>query len=182
MTKKSQQPPTGSITVTVDFDRYLDGTMRDAIVNQIVVALSDKLEDGVTKLVQQRIEALAREQFDALARAKVQEFFTMAHRKTNTWGEPTGEAVSLREILLDKFRAYLDENVDEKGQVSSYSKSMKRSQWMLNELAHKPLHDAVDQTVQSIAAKAKEQIQASVSRYIAEQLSPRIEVPQLKAQ
>jgi hypothetical protein len=49
-------------------------------------------------------------------------------------------------------------------------------------MAINPLNEAIKEKVGQVAAEAKRQIQDSVSRYIADQLSPQIPaVPQLKA-
>jgi hypothetical protein len=84
-------------------------------------------------------------------------------------------------MLLKQFNEYLEEQVDEKGEKGGYSRTgLRRSQWMLNKLAHEPLQAAVEETVKKIADEAKKQVQASVARYIAEQLTPTVNVPRLK--
>ena len=168
------------IAVSVDLDKYFEDSIMGQIEQQIVAKIESRLESTITKLVQTTVEKLADKQFDRLAKAKLEEFFVKSHQKTDYYGSPTGESVSLVQVLEKKFADYLEQSVDDNGQPSSYSESLKRSQWMLNKLAHEPLQQAVNETVKSITAKAKEQIQASVSRYITEQLAPTISVPQLK--
>lgn len=172
--------PNDAITVTIDMNKWLSGSINDVLVNSLVTSLSGSLKHKVGKVVEEKVLELADAQFQALAEAKLEEFFTKSHQKTNTWGEKTGESYTIREMLLDRFKLYLDDKVDAKsGAESSYSGSIRRVDFMLNQLAHKPLQAAIDETVKAFSAQAKAAIQANVSRYIAEQLAPTISVPAL---
>lgn len=173
--------PKGGISVTVNMDQWLSGSLNDVLVKSLVANMAGRVEKAVAAAVTEKVLALADQQFQALAEAKLEEFFTKAHQKTNTWGEKSGESYTIRELLLDRFKQYLDTKVDAKsGAEGNYSGSIRRVDFMLNNLAHRPLTAAVNETVKEIADKAKLQIQATVSRYIAEQLAPTISVPALK--
>lgn len=177
---KADELPKGAITVTINVDQWLNGSLQELVVKSLVNSLQKQISNAVKDAVETKVLELAEAQFQALAAEKLEEFFTKAHRKTNTWGEPTGQSYSVRELLMDKFSEYLSERVDHEGRASSYNGNMARSQWLLNTLAHKPLRAAIDETVKGIADQAKAQIQATVSRYIAEQLAPTISVPAIK--
>lgn len=171
--------PQGSITVTLDVKQWLNGSLESIIANALVDKVAGMLVKNVQEIVKERVLAMADEKFDALAREKMTEFFLKEHKKTTQWGDPTGEAFTMRELLLDRFQKFMAEKVDDKGNASNYSGNLPRSQWLLNTLAHKPLQEAINQTVTDIREKAKTAVQASVSRYIAEQLSPTINVPKI---
>ncbi|NUB12682.1 hypothetical protein GAY28_08150 [Azospirillum brasilense] len=177
---KAEELPKGAITVTINVDQWLNGSLQDVVVKSLVNSLQKQISGAVKEAVETKMLELADQQFQALATEKLEEFFTKAHRKTNGWGEPTGQTYSVRELLTDRFQQYLGEKVDSDGRPSSYSGSLPRSQHMLNTLAHKPLQEALNETVKAFTAQAKTQIQASVSRYIAEQLAPTISVPAIK--
>lgn len=172
--------PNDAITVTINMDKWLSGSVNDVLVNSLTHALSAKLKDQVGKAVQEKVFAMVDEQFQALAASKLEEFFTMSHQKTNTWGEKTGQSYTIRELLMDRFKGYLDAKVDaNNGSESTYSGSIRRVDFMLNQLAHKPLRDAIDETVKAFSAQAKAAIQTNVARYITEQLAPTISIPSL---
>ena len=174
------EAPNDAITVTISMDKWLSGNINDVLVRSLTSTLSAKLDKQIGKAVEAKVLALADAQFQALAEAKLEEFFSKAHQKTNTWGEKTGESYTIRELLLDRFRLYLDAKVDPKsGAEGSYSGNIRRVDFMLNQLAHKPLQAAIDETVKTFSDQAKTAIQANVSRYITEQLAPTISVPAL---
>lgn len=176
----SKAKTNSKISVELSLDEYFENNIMAHLTTMLEAKIESSMESQVEAIVRCKVEELANKEFNKIAKSKVEEFFTKAHHKTDYYGHPTGQSESLIEVLTKKFGEYLDQSVDDNGQPSSYSKSLKRSQWMLNKLAHEPLQKAIEETVQGIAKKAKEQIQSSVSRYIAEQLAPTISVPQLK--
>lgn len=171
----------GSISVTLNFDQWMNGSIEDHIIAKLVAALTTRLEASIKTQVETKMLKKINAEFDELARKQVEDYFMKQVKKTNSYGEPTGEQTNMRDLLAKKFQEYMSQKVDSKGNPSSYSDGLPRSQQMLNQLAHKPLQEAIDETVKGIAAKAKEQIQQTVSRYIAEQLSPTISVPAIGA-
>lgn len=193
---EEEQPPAevdakatapGAVTVTVNVDQWLNGSLEDVVVQSLTAHITGRLSATIEKAVKAAVDTkimdLVNGKFAELAEARVIEFFIKAHSKTDAWGNVKGEPVSIQDLLLVKFDQYMDEKVDGKGRKSTYSGDNKltRAQWMLNTLAHDGLKAAVEQTVADISAKAKEQIQANVTRYITEQLTPNIEVPKLPA-
>jgi hypothetical protein len=169
----------GRLTATLDINEYMEGSIRERIEERLVNLIAEKIGKRMDEVIGARILELADKEWNKSAKAKVDEFFSKPCRKTNNYGEETGGSITMRELLIERFDKYLTAKVNNRGE-ESYNGDTTRAQRMLDDLIKKPLQDAVTETVKKIADKAREQVQASVSRYIAEQLSPTISAPQLK--
>jgi hypothetical protein len=178
-----QKESTVRLAITLDLsDWHEDVTMKE-IENKVVAELTGRLKEQVATVVRETVVSLADAEFKKIAKSELEKVLTKGFKKTNEYGEPIGSETSIREMLLAQFKEYISEPVDSEGRRESYSRngSLTRSQYIINKMAHGPLMDAVQETVKKIGEEAKKQIQASVSKYIAEQLTPVIHVPQLRA-
>ena len=176
--------PKGSITITLELDKYLSsGTLEDLIAAN----LSRQLAPQIEKVIKQRVEATileaAKGEFAKLAESLCKEFFEKEFQEHTQWGGKTGKKTTPMEYFGELFSQYLKQTVDaDKGQESTYSGSITRTAYIVRSMAIKPLNEAIKEKVGAVAAEAKKQIQDSVSRYIADQLTPTIPtVPQLKS-
>jgi hypothetical protein len=175
--------PRGSITITLQLDKYLrGGTLEDLIANNLSKQISSSLEKVIRARVEQTILDMAKGEFEKHTQQMVQKYFEKDFYKTNNYGQKTGEKISLVEYFGNLYQEYLAKKVDTKGNESSYNEGVPRVVYFMQKLAIEPLNEAIKQQVGQVAVKAKEQIQNSVSRYIADQLTPQMPtVPQLKS-
>lgn len=171
--------PKGCITITLDTDQYLSGTLEGIIVESLVRQLSGQIKDRVADAVTHKVTLLADQEFARIARQQLDEFFSKPHQKTNEWGDATGTEVTIREMLVERFARYLDQRVDSNGREERNNSYPTRLDWLLRRLADEPLQEAIDERVGAITKTAKERIQQNVSRWIAEQLAPEINVPRI---
>lgn len=176
----SLEPPNGDITITVNLDSWTDGSMHDKMVSLVSRRLTNVLEKTIADAVKEKVLALVDAEFEAIAAAKLEEFFDGELFKTSQWGERTGKPTSLREMLLKQNEDFLAEKVRNDGNATGYrdgGKAKTRGEWAVLKMANQAMKEAVEETVAKISTEAKKQVQASVSRYIAEQLTPAISVP-----
>jgi hypothetical protein len=180
-TEPPAEMPKGAITITINMDQYLSsGTLEDLIAKNIERAVSGPIQKVIEKRVEATILEAAKGQFTAHAEKMTAEFFEKEFFKTNQWGSKTGEKTNALEMFAQMFREYLGIKVDDKGNETGYDKNTTRAAFLLRQLAIEPLNAAIKEQVGKVAAEAKTQITNSVSRYIADQLTPQIPaVPQL---
>lgn len=182
--------PSGSITITIKMDEYLSsGTLEDKIAHSIALAVSNTIQKSIEKKALAIVEARIEAEFTETAATKVQQLFDLPVQKYTTWGSAEGEPAVLRELILKRMEQWLQETVrksDGRPETPRYddksSNFMPRLQWMVNELAIKPLDAVVKEQAKKVEVEVRSMVQASVSAYITDQLSPKMPtVPQLKA-
>jgi histone H3/H4 len=176
--------PKGAITITLQLDKYLSsGTLESLIADNIARQISGDIK----KVIQQQVEATilkqAKGEFAKHAKRLCADFFEKEFFEHDRWGGKTGKKTSVVEHFGELFKQYMDQKVSPKnGEESGYSDGIKRNEYIFRSMAIAPLNQAIQQKVGEVAAEAKKQIQDSVSRYIADQLTPTLPaVPQLKA-
>jgi hypothetical protein len=181
-TEPAPELPTGAISITLQLDQYLSsGTLENLIANNLAQQLAPEIKKIIRRQVEETILEAAKGQFSKHAEKMTQEFFEREFTKTDTWGQKTGEKVSPIEHFGKLFIQYMGQKVDDKGNESTYSGTVPRTVWIMQKLAIEPLNAAIKDQVGKVAAEAKQQITNSVSRYIADQLTPQIpSAPQLK--
>jgi hypothetical protein len=160
------------------------GTLEEIIAGRIADGLKTIMRDEIKKKVLATIDELAKESFQATAQQALTDFFERKMQKTDQWGNPVSKAESLQELFIKQFDTFINQKVRAKdGAEVNYSSdpSVSRISYMISTMAHKPMQDAITEKVKEISDIARTQIQASVSRYITDQLAPTISVPQLKA-
>lgn len=180
MPEDKDAAPKGHITITIDTDRYISGSLNDKIVDALTTKLSQQIKEQVAEAMAHKVTLMIDQKFARIARQQLDEFFIKPHQMTNKWGEKTGTEVTIREMIVERFAAYLNQRLDSKGRDERSDTYPTRMDWLLRRLCDEPLQDAIDERVGAIAKTAKDRIQANVSRYIAEQLAPEISVPKIE--
>jgi hypothetical protein len=176
--------PKGAITITLQLDKYLSsGTQESLIADNLSRQLAPQIEKVIRQRVEETILKAARGEFAKHAKKLTTEFFEKEFHEHTQWGGKTGKKTTPMEYFGELFSQYLKQTVyAENGNESTSSGSISRTAYIVRSMAIKPLNDAIKEKVGEVAAEAKKQIQDSVSRYIADQLTPTIPpVPQLKA-
>jgi hypothetical protein len=176
--------PKGAITITLQLDQYLSsGTLEDLISTNLTRQLTPLIEKVIKQRVEETILKAAKGEFAKHAKQLCHDFFEKDFFEHDRWGSKTGKKTSVIEHFGELFRQYMEQKVNPKnGEESSYSDTIRRTEYIFRSMAINPLNEAIKEKVGQVAAEAKRQIQDSVSRYIADQLSPQMPtVPQLKA-
>lgn len=174
MTENATETPQG-LNITVTIDPHQIRGIEHAVIQAIARQFEKRLEQAVNNLVAAKTEEAVHD----LALSKVDEYLARPRQKTNSYGEPVGDPITPLEILMKQFAEYMQQTVDSDGRVSSYRNTMKREDHLIAKLGIAPLQTAVQEEIQKISAKAKGEIQKTVSAYIAQLLAPDITVPKL---
>jgi len=82
---------------------------------------------------------------------------------------------------LKQWGDFMSQKVNARGEPGSYNDQTTRSEYMIRQIVDKDMKDATTAAVAQISAEAKKQVQAAVSRYVAEQLMPNVNLPQIPA-
>ena len=175
--------PKGAITITLHLDQYLSsGTLEELIATNLSRQLAPQIEKIIRQRVEETILNATKGEFAKHAERLTQEFFEKEFHEHTQWGGKTGKKTTPLEYFGELFRQYLNQTVyPENGNESNSSGSISRTAYIVRSMAIKPMNEAIKEKVGQVAAEAKKQIQDSVSRYIADQLTPVIPpVPQLK--
>lgn len=159
-TETEQSPAAPVVTVTLDTpigwgydgdgDRHVI-TIADAITEQVVERLHNKVGKEVHDLVRETIGEQIRTQVgDVIA-----EVIATPVQLTNTWGEPIGQTVSVRERIAEEVKAQLTNRRDSYGKGTVLADLIKEQvQQALRKELGASIEAARDQVVGSVRAQA----------------------------
>lgn len=145
--------------------------------SDIIRGISKHFADKLSPVIQQKLEEITEGAFaDAINRESdklLRELLSKPQHKTSQWGEPTGEPVTMREYLADRFELYMKQSVDREGRPSNYDSDKKRtrSQWLIETLGEKLVLNAAKVEVEKVRKAAESQISAAVAHFIATKLA-----------
>lgn len=139
--------------------------------------VTEQLVDGIREETRKRIDALVSQRCltiidQAIANA-VGNVLDLQYTPMDSWGEPSGKPSTLREVIKEKAVNWLGDMVTDQGKTitdhrNHYGDKHNRAQWMVN----KACKDAVDaiakQQIGQVTEEAKKQVQAMVSKLVAE--------------
>lgn len=165
----------GGITVTVNA-RALD-TILEAAAHRIAL----QTREQVTKMVQQRLDALLdqawKDSVGAMARDSIDTYLTKPRVKTNGYGEPiSGSATTLSEMIPKTVQDWLSKQVDDKGRDTDYNRGTTRLQWIVSSMVIAQVDAETTKAVQQVTAQARQVVANHVAKFVSEQMVPAIEL------
>lgn len=119
-------------------------------------ACHSKLYAELNEMAKKRIDEHVKDMADKYVMPKIDEIVnTIVIKKTNTYGEPKGESMTLVEYITKRADEYLREDVDYQGKTrgeSSYnwSKSQSRIVHMIDKHLHYSIDQAMKESVKTI--------------------------------
>lgn len=125
-------------------------------------------------------DASARVIITEKAKTFLQDFIDKPRDVTNTYGEKTGQKVTFSERVLKEWGDFMKQPVNARGEPGSYNDRTTRAEYLIRGIVDKDMKDATTAAVAQISSEAKKQVQATVARYIAEQIMPNISVPKVE--
>lgn len=111
-----------TITIDLDLDQYLiryrgmdhDGapietpqTLEDVIFELAAQCVADRVQRSETRDLSTTARAILTEHLHAAMGPIVEEALTQAVQRSNTWSEPKGEPLTLREVIVREAKMYL---------------------------------------------------------------------------
>lgn len=124
-------------------------------------------------LAEQKLDALISEKIEARATAIVEDLLTKPIQRTDTFGQPTGEPVSLHAILAKEIEGWCAASVDSSGREGrdSYGTRTTRLEWLVKQVASSDLQQAVTKEVDRIKAELKSAATGAIAKQIAERVA-----------
>ncbi len=162
------------VTVTVNA-RALD-TILEAAAHRIAMTMEKK----VTKMVEQRLDALMSESWKEvvgkMAQVAIETYLTKPRVKTNSYGEPIeGTQTTISELIPKTVERWMSAKVDHEGRESEYGKST-RVQWMVSSMAVAQVNAETTKAVQQVTAQSRQVVANHVAKFVSEQMVPAIEL------
>lgn len=142
-----------------DEDDYPHGrrdiTVADVVAEEIVARL---VRDGSWPSVREQMLEVRREMLREALMPVVEEAMTSAFQKTNSYGEPTGAKVTMREVIVDEVKRMMTQPAD------SYSRDKGT---VLQVMVRKEVEAALGAEVRDAVKKAREQVSAEIGQMVA---------------
>lgn len=162
--QKSTQPEPFQIVLTLDTNVGYDYddepiSLGDKVIARLVSNLTAKFEAQAQKQLNAALAVAIEAKATELVDAAIEQPF----QKTNTWGEPTGAATSLRELIDAKIKEFLVARVD------SYPRNGNQA-YIQNLVGNKVAAELEKEFKESIQ-QGKEQLLAAVKNRAAEVIS-----------
>lgn len=154
------------------------------ILSQLVENAAQRLANSLEREAKQHVHKMIEREFKVQMKEHIrrsfEEYIATAmdrkRKKTDEWGTETGSAVSFSELMKSEWQAYIHAKVNDRGEPGSYNDKMTRIEWFVKKHALEQLSADSKVAIDSLTAEARKMIQGSVSRYIAEQLTPTVSV------
>jgi len=90
-------------------NQYTDKTLAEALVESLVQRI---VQDDSYKGIAERVRQIRDEEIRAQLAPLIAEAIAAPVQLTNTWGERTGGTTTLREVVIQQARTYLNESSD----------------------------------------------------------------------
>jgi hypothetical protein len=104
-------------TINEDGDReVIPVTLEDVVVDKAATRLFAKVvkdQDGEYLTLRDRVKAITDDEIRTRIAPMIEEAIATPLRKTNTWGEPTGETTTLRDVIVAEAQAFLNRPADQ---------------------------------------------------------------------
>jgi len=164
----------GEVKATIGISGWTLQGLGDAVVKLAASML--------VKAAREEVLTAARAEIDAQIKAKVGELVTEVFetpiRKTNTYGEPVGESIPMREHIVEVVRKYLAETVDRDGRTGGYGDNRQsRAQWLVSTSIAAVVDKEFKPQIDAAIASTKERLKQSVAALMTEKFSKALGVP-----
>jgi hypothetical protein len=134
------------MAINVAFEGWDEGKVEESIVRQAAQILADRLDEKAAEL----LEALVVERAGAKVDSIIDSVASMEFKKTNSYGEPTGETITLAGMLRDSIQ-----RIEKDGY---YNKPKARLSKVVEEELDKALRSELGKEIEA----AKKEIRASI--------------------
>ena len=148
--------------------KSLQGEIVREAVRQLFDALRRDLEQTITNQLDEQIRKQLAEILTDIVETPIQ--------KTNSYGEPRGEPVSLRERIIKHAEDWLQEAVDEQGKTKSYhrDKTMPRAEWMTKRAVRSQLYKLYHERIAEAVQQAKDTLNDELENMIKDAIKSKL--------
>ena len=143
--------------------------IRRDLATEVAKILARKLRDEMKAVVRDAVIEAARAQVADI----ITETMTAGFRKTNSYGEPQGAPITLREMVVNEVKGQLAMRVDEYGRKADrYSGShLTFVEFHARSAAQAALKGELGEAVTAAVAEVKSGVQALVSKELSERIA-----------
>lgn len=147
------------------------GITKEDVLNlcaeRLIGQIDDSISENVLNLVRARVnESVAKQVQDAISKAldsELQRLLEARITPVDMWGDPTGEATTIRDQLHKRAVTFFNEKVDNEGRPTSYG-GYPRYQRIYADLANTAFSKAVKDNIETIAAAVKTSVRETIWR------------------
>lgn len=147
------------------------GITKEEVLNlcatRLIARVDEEINETVLSLVQTHIRGVVERQTqEAVSKAldaEIQRILESKITPVDMWGEPTGEATTIRDQLHKRAVNFLSEKVDKDGKPMPYG-GAPRYQRIYAELANTAFSKAVSENIETIAAAVKKSVRDTIWR------------------
>lgn len=151
--------------------------------SQIIEGVCRHFKDRLTPIIEERLEEIAQSAFAEAVKRSADEMLRSVlatpQPRTNSWGEPIGDPVPLRDFITERFERYMKERVDSNGRPSTFDGNKARQEWIVNALGEQLIVEAAKKEVEKVRKSAEAQIANAVANFIATKLATPATAPLL---
>jgi hypothetical protein len=140
-------------------------SMRDRIIDETVSEIREEVESGIVTQARADAQKALKEQIAKMLADIVKEVVATPVQPTNTYGEPKGEPITLRELILKEVNTYLQQGVDGRGRSDRCSSDkIPRIRWFITTAVRK----AIDEEYAKVIKDAGEEMRRNMDGRIAD--------------
>jgi hypothetical protein len=151
-----------------EYEQTGPANLRKGLAAEVAKVLAPQLRSEMVEVVREVANEVAHERVAAV----VDEVMAGEIRKTNSWGEPTGEPVTLREILVAEVKTALERKVDTHGRPAGYSRDgMPYVDYVARTAAAEAIKGELAPAVKDAVAEVKSKVTSIVSEHLAAQIT-----------
>lgn len=154
------------IAEVVDYDEDGDlvssgkeKTVADLVADRIVERL---VRDDRYPRLKDRVTEIRDEEIRAAIRPAIEQAVTRPIRKTNSWGEPTGQETTLSEVIVDEARKFMKEPAD---------KYRREDGTVLQKLVRDEVHKAFATEIADAVKQAREMVATQLGDKVSDQIT-----------
>lgn len=142
--------------------------LRSNLAGLVADRLADRLRDQMVDVVREILREKVTEHVGAI----VEETIAAPIRKTNRYGEQSGESVTLREMVVDEAKAAMTRTYDRHGKPTGpYNRD---GLTLVEQVANKAATEALRGELAEATTEAVAEVKAKVTGLVADELSARI--------
>lgn len=130
--------------------------------------LAARVDGEMKSVIREAVSDVAREKVDTI----IDEVIHGEIRKTNSFGEPTGAAFTLRELIIASATEQLNRKVTDRGETSRYGND--KTMPYIAYVARKEAAGAIDRELKDAVAEAVSEVKTVVKASVSTELAERI--------
>jgi len=157
-------------------DGSLDDELKKAVAATIVKQVSEQVKADVSAKVKDRIESMV----DGLVKETYDEIINRPIVLRDSWGDKRKEFPNIRDLVKERFDAWLNEMTDSSGRASDYH-AKKRVEWIIKDQLSNMSADFTKKAIEEVVTNIKKTLSEDLKAALGERVFGLIGVDTLVA-